>query len=394
MLWFATSQGPVWLDPQRIPRNVLPPPVSIVSLVAGGRNYDSSTPLELPPRTANVQISYTALSLSIPERVRFRYKLDGLDKDWQEVGTGRVAVYNKLGPGFHRFHVLACNNDGVWNQIGATLDFRIVPAYYQTVWFRVLCAVCGIWLLWLLYLFRLKRATVQIQQRLGAQMEERERIARELHDTLLQGLQGLMLRFQAVMEEIPNNEPARGTMEKVLERADEVMLEGRERVFKLRAEAKHGEDLPQAITACGEDLTQNQTAQFTMDIVGTPQPLDPVVLDEAYRIGREALVNAFEHSNASRIEGEITYESARVRLSIRDNGDGINPGILKSGRTGHWGLSGMRERAQNIGGQLNLWSNPGAGTEVELIIPSEVAYQLGARQQSWKWIKRLVSGGR
>lgn len=224
-------------------------------------------------------------------------------------------------------------------------------------------------------------------------MDERERIARELHDTLLQGFQGLLLRFQAVMEQIPNDQPARHKMEKVLERADEVMFEGRERVSKLRAEAKHGEDLPQVIAACGEDLAQNHAAQFSMAIVGTPQPLDPVVLDEAYRIGREALANAFLHSNALRIEGEITYAATRVRLSIRDDGDGIDERILKFGRARHWGLSGMRERAQNIGGQLNLWSNLGAGTEVELIIPSKFAYQLGAKRQNWQWIERVVSGG-
>ena len=225
-------------------------------------------------------------------------------------------------------------------------------------------------------------------------MEERERIARELHDTLLQGFQGLMLRFQVVMEDIPENQPTRGKMEKVLERADEVLLEGRERVSKLRAEAKPGEDLPQAIASCGEELAQNYTAGFSMSIVGTPQPLDPIVQDEAYRIGREALANAFAHSNASRIEGEITFDSTRVRLSIRDNGDGIDQEILRSGRTGHWGLSGMRERAEHLGGQLSVWSNPGAGTEVELTLPAKVAYKRGTKRIRWRWIKRAVSGGR
>ncbi|HZD50953.1 MAG TPA: ATP-binding protein, partial [Silvibacterium sp.] len=169
---------------------------------------------------------------------------------------------------------------------------------------------------------------------------------------------------------------------------------GRERVSKLRAEATQGEDLSQAITSCGEELAQNHAAQFSMAIVGDPMPMDPVVSDEAYRIGREALLNAFEHSNALRIEGEITYDSSRVRLSIRDNGDGIDDEILKNGRTGHWGLSGMRERAQDIGGQFNVWSNKGAGTEVELIMPSKVAYLHGAKRERWKWFKRAVSGGR
>jgi signal transduction histidine kinase len=258
----------------------------------------------------------------------------------------------------------------------------------------LLSALAAAATLWLLYLLRLNQATAQIQARLGERMDERERIARELHDTLLQGFHGLMLRFQAVMEEIPDTQPARSKMEKVLERADEVLLEGRDRVTKLRVEVKQGQDLSKAIALCGEELAREHSAEFSMAITGGPQPVDSVVLDETYRIGREALVNAFEHSNASRIEGELTHDSARLRLSIRDNGDGIDQEILKSGRAGHWGMSGMRERAESIGGQLNIWSTLGAGTEVELIIPAQVAYQHEAKRPRWKWIKRVVSGGR
>ena len=290
--------------------------------------------------------------------------------------------------------MIACNSDGIWNETGAELSFFVSPAYYQTWWFMLLSALAAAATLWLLYLLRLNQATAQIQARLGERMDERERIARELHDTLLQGFHGLMLRFQAVMEEIPDTQPARSKMEKVLERADEVLLEGRDRVTKLRVEVKQGQDLSKAIALCGEELAREHSAEFSMAITGGPQPVDSVVLDETYRIGREALVNAFEHSNASRIEGELTHDSARLRLSIRDNGDGIDQEILKSGRAGHWGMSGMRERAESIGGQLNIWSTLGAGTEVELIIPAQVAYQHEAKRPRWKWIKRVVSGGR
>jgi signal transduction histidine kinase/ligand-binding sensor domain-containing protein len=392
-LWFATNSGLARIDPAHLIRNAVPPPVSILSIGNEKGRQPRLHAVKFAAGTHTVEIDYTALSLSIPERVDFRYKLEGVDKDWHNVGTRRQAYYSNLGPGSYRFRVAACNNDGVWNEAGTSLDFSIAPAYYQTVWFRILLALTAAAALWVLILLRLRQATAHIRTRLGERMDERERIARELHDTLLQGFQGLLLRFQAVMEQIPNDQPARHKMEKVLERADEVMFEGRERVSKLRAEAKHGEDLPQVIAACGEDLAQNHAAQFSMAIVGTPQPLDPVVLDEAYRIGREALANAFLHSNALRIEGEITYAATRVRLSIRDDGDGIDERILKFGRARHWGLSGMRERAQNIGGQLNLWSNLGAGTEVELIIPSKFAYQLGAKRQNWQWIERVVSGG-
>ncbi len=393
-LWFATDRGLARIDPAHLVKNVLPPPVSILSIGNEKGRQPPSSAVEFGAGTHAVEIDYTALSLSMPERVEFRYKLSAVDGNWQNVGTRRQAYYSNLEPGSYRFQVIASNNDGVWNDTGASLDFSIAPAYYQTLWFKILLALAAAAALWSLYLLRLRQATAQVRALLGERMHERERIARELHDTLLQGFQGLMLRFQAVMEQIPENEPARSKMEKVLERGDKVLLEGREQVSKLRAEAKHGEDLPQAIASCGEDLAQNYAAQFSMAIVGTPQPMDPVVLDEAYRIGREALVNAFAHSHALRIEGEITYDSTNLRLSIRDDGDGIDPGILKSGLAGHWGLFGMRERAQNIGGQLNIWSNHGAGTEVELILPAQVAYQRGAKRLRWNWIKRVVNGGK
>jgi signal transduction histidine kinase/ligand-binding sensor domain-containing protein len=396
-LWFDSGFFVQMVDPDRISGNGIPPPVQVEEVVADRKGYSPSDGLRLAPRTHDLEIRYTALSLTLPQRVRFRYMLQGQDKTWQDVGTRREAFYTNLDPGHYTFHVIACNNDGVWNETGAEFGFDIQPAYYQTLWFRILVSLAAVAALSSLYFLRLKQATDEVKARLGERMYERERIARDLHDTLLQGFQGLMLRFQAVMEEIPENpvnRSVRGKMEKVLERADEVLLEGRESVSKLRAEAKHGDDLAQAIASVGEELAEDHACQFNMAIVGTPQPLDPVVLDEAYRIAREALVNAFGHSNASKIEGEMTYDSARVRLSIRDNGDGIAPEILKSGRTGHWGLSGMRERAQNVGGQLNVWSNPGAGTEIELILPASVAYQRGARGLRWKWIRRAVSGGR
>lgn len=393
-LWFLMFDGVVQIDPNHLIRNRISPSVSVRSVDSGGMAYAEPGSWNLPLRATSVHIEYTAPNLSVPQRVRFRYKLEGMDDDWQDAGTRREAFYTNLRPGHYRFRVIACNNDGVWNDVGAFVDFTIAPAWFQTVWFEALCVLVAMAIVWSIYALRLRQVTVQIQERLGARMEERERIARELHDTLLQGFQGLMLRFQAVMEEIPESQPARGKMETVLERADEVLFEGRERVSKLRAEAKPGEDLPQAIASCGEELAQNDTARFSMTIVGTPQPLDPIVQDEAYRIGREALANAFAHSNALRIEGEITFDSTRVRLSIRDNGDGIDQEILRSGRKGHWGLSGMRERAEHLGGRLDVWSNPGAGTEVELTLPAKVAYKRGTKRMRWRWIKRAVSGGR
>lgn len=233
----------------------------------------------------------------------------------------------------------------------------------------------------MLYLLRLKQATDRVQQRLGARLEERERIARDLHDTLLQGFQGLVLRFQAVMKNLPEHEPAHLMMEQVLERADGVLLEGRQRVRDLREEGLTGEELSQALARFGEELSQDHSSRFSLSVLGTPQPLDPVVFNEAARIAREALANAFLHSRASRIEAELTYTRSHVCLRIRDNGTGIDSGVLNDGKAGHWGLSGMRERAHKILAQLKIWSHAGAGTEVELTIPAKIAYP-GTRGKS------------
>jgi signal transduction histidine kinase/ligand-binding sensor domain-containing protein len=384
---FATTKGLAWINPKRIVRNTVAPPVLIESVIANGRRYDDSTILRLPPRTANLQITYTATSLTIPERVRFRYKLEGQDKEWQDAGTRREAFYTNLDPGSYQFRVIACNNDGVWNESGSTLHLVVLPAFWQTVWFRVLCIIALAGCLWLLYLLRLKQATAQVQQRLGVRLEERVRIARELHDTLLQGFQGLVLRFDAVMKTIPEGHPARNLMESVLDRADEVLLEGRERVRDLRHDETSPSELPDMLAAYGKELARGHAIRFTLSVIGTQRPLDPMVGDEVYRIGQEALTNAFRHSQSEKIELEITYERSRLQLRVRDDGIGIDHDVLHRGRDGHWGLVGMRERTQKIGGQLKIWSQEAAGTEIELTIPAAIAYPLSGNGFRWHWIK-------
>jgi signal transduction histidine kinase/ligand-binding sensor domain-containing protein len=387
-LWFATNKGVAWLDPGEMDRNHnrLSPPVMISSIVSNGKTYAASDGLDLPAHTDRLQINFTALSFAVPERVLFRYKLDGVDTDWQDAGTRREVFYNSLSPGHYRFHVIACNNDGVWNMAGAATDLAIAPAFYQTVWFRSLYFAVAAGLLWLFYLFRLKQATAQIQERLDARLEERERIARDLHDTLLQGFQGLMLRFQAVLKILPEQGPARRMMEQVMDRADQVLLEGRQSVRDLRDEGASTGELLNALASCGKELAQDETL-FSLAVVGTPELLDPVVFNEVYRIAREALVNAFLHAQAAKVEVELTYGRARVSVRVRDDGVGIDRRILDGGKKGHWGLSGMRERAQKIGAQLKIWSNTGVGTEIELTVPARIAYPHKRKASLWMRIR-------
>jgi hypothetical protein len=389
-LWFANSAVVQEIDPRHLPTNASVPPVHIEEVVADSKEYPIQKELGLPALTRDIEIDYTALSFVIPQRVRFRYKLDGWENDWQDADTRRQAFYTHLQPGSYRFHVIASNDDGVWNEVGDALTFVIAPAYYQTRWFEFLCAGVLVGILWLLYLYRIKRATAQIQERLGARMEERERIARELHDTLLQGFQGLMLRLQAVMNTLPAEEPTHQMIESVLDRADQVLLEGRQSVRDLREEGAGGNELSGALVRCGEELAEGKASLFSLSVVGTPQSLRSIAFNEVYRIGREALINAFQHSHATKIELELTYADAQLCLRIRDDGAGIDPDILGAGRPGHWGLSGMRERAQKIGAHLNIWSKPGAGTEIELTIPSKVAYLQYGKQSLWRRMKRRL----
>ncbi|HEY1802948.1 MAG TPA: sensor histidine kinase, partial [Terracidiphilus sp.] len=240
---------------------------------------------------------------------------------------------------------------------------------------------------------RLRQATAQVQARLGERLEERGRIARELHDTLIQSVDGLMLRIQTALNE-PNPKRSRQMIEKALDSADEVMLEGRQRVQALRAEAIKVNELSGALAAYGNELAEGRAIAFSVALVGSPRSVDAFVRDEAYRIGREALGNAFQHSGATKIEAEITYDRALLRLRVRDDGVGIDQQILNGGKPGHYGLTGMRERVQTLGGRLVIWSRSGAGTEIDLEIPAHMAYQNGFPGFGLDWIKRRMGDKR
>jgi ligand-binding sensor domain-containing protein/signal transduction histidine kinase len=392
-IWFATTKGLAFIDPRRIPKNPLPPPVHVEALKVDRKTILPAEGLVLAPHAHNIEIDYTALSLSIPERVLFRYKLEGADTYWQEVDTRRQAFYTNLPPKQYRFRVVACNNDGIWNDSGISLDFFIAPAYYQTIWFGLSCVAGFLALLGALYQLRLRQLAGQFNMRLEERVEERTRIARELHDTLLQSFHGLLPRLQAACNLLPGRvADARQVLEAALEDAAQAVTQAREAVQGLRASTIVANDLARAIEAVGEELTADQGAAngeatvFSMEVEGTPRALHPILRDDIYRIAAEAVRNAFRHARARRIEVEIIYEAKQLRVRVRDNGIGIDASVIEEGRPGHFGLTGMRERARRIGGQLDVWSaaslskpgalsTPGAGTEVQLIIPASILYR-------------------
>jgi signal transduction histidine kinase/ligand-binding sensor domain-containing protein len=381
-LWFASSDKVQMIDPSRTYTNEILPPVYVEEVIADRKNYRPGVGLHLPALTRDIEIDYTALSFTAPQKVRFRYKLEGRDAGWQEPATRRQAFYSDLRPGKYRFRIIACNNDGLWNEQGATLDFSVAPAWYQTNWFRVACAATLLMLLYLLYQLRLRQLHHQFSIGLDARVNERTRIARELHDTLLQSFQGLMLRFQTVAEMLPARPlDAKKALEGALDRADQAISEGRDAITDIRTSTLASRDLAKSITALMTNLSEELAAgsgrsiTFRVLVEGVPRAVRPSLQDEIYRIARESLRNAFRHAQAGHIETEIMYGES-LRLRFRDDGQGMDPSVVEhGGRSGHWGLPGIRERAKQIGAQLTVWSEVGAGTEVELSIPGPVAYE-------------------
>jgi signal transduction histidine kinase/ligand-binding sensor domain-containing protein len=398
-LWFSVPDGISVLDPHYLPFNKLPPPVHIETVTADHKAYELTSPaggpLRLPALIRDLQIDYTALSLVAADKVRFRYKLEGRDADWQDADTRRQAFYSDLPPRSYRFRVAACNNSGVWNEAGTFLDFSIAPTYYQTTWFLFSCVAMFLALLWALYQLRVQRLVREYNMRLDERVNERTRIARELHDSLLQGFQGLMFRLQAVRNLVPGRPiEAVQALDSVLERGDKAIAEGRDTVSDLRQSIVGESDIAQALAALAEELAAQSgngaVPSVRVLVEGKQQELNPVLRDEIYRIAREALRNAFRHAKAQKIEAEITYGDSEFLLNVRDDGKGIDPHVASQvGRAGHWGVPGMRERAKSFGGKLEVWSEHGAGTEVELTVPANIAYRKSEeRRRFWPWGKK------
>jgi signal transduction histidine kinase/ligand-binding sensor domain-containing protein len=377
-LWFGGNVLQM-IDPARRSESPVVPLAHVEHVIADQKHYTLGPALELPALTRSIEIDYTAPVFAIPQRVRFRYMLEGSDREWQDVGTRREALYTNLGPGHYRFRVAASNNDGVWSTNDASVAFTIAPAFYQTRWFYAACALACIALLTVLYRARVRQVSAQVRGRMEARLAERERIARDLHDTLLQSVQGLMFRLHAVRELLPGR-PAEAAqaLKGALQCGDEAIAEGRAAVQDLRVPTAAPGDLSEAIMALGPELLPEGGAQqpsYHVLVEGKPRPLMPLARDESYRIAREAVRNAVQHARARRIEAELAYGDKSFCVRIRDDGIGVDAGVLGASRSGgHWGIPGMHERAKSFGAHLEIWGESGAGTELLLEIPATVAY--------------------
>jgi ligand-binding sensor domain-containing protein/signal transduction histidine kinase len=394
-MFFGGFSGGVAFHPDKVVDSPYVPPVVLTDF----RLFDRPVTVgaDSPLRKS---IGYTnALSLSHDQNIfslefstlsyfnsatnRYRYKLDGLDRQWHEVGSNqRLVTYTTLPAGMYTFRVQGATSRGAWSDGSAALRIEILPPWWSTWWFRVLCVAAFLALLWTLYQLRLRQLAWQFNMTLEARVNERTRIARDLHDTLLQSFHGLMFEFQAARNMLPRRpEEAMEVLDSAIVGTEQAIAQSRDAIQDIRSEPAAQSDLAQLLTTTGQELASSQDANrdspvFRVIVEGERQTLSPILQGEVYRIAREVLRNAFQHARAHRIEAEIRYDDHLLRLRIRDDGEGIDPKVQQEGRrAGHWGLPGVRERAQRIGAQLDFWSEAGAGTEVQLTVPGAVAYE-------------------
>jgi signal transduction histidine kinase/ligand-binding sensor domain-containing protein len=373
-LWFGNSVGLQMADPDHFAMNSELAPVHIEQLVADRRTYPALNQTILPALTRDIEIDYTALSFVMPQRVYFRHILEGYDTAWQGPGTRRQAFYSNLRPGHYRFRVIACNNDGVWNEQGASLDFTVAPAWYQTRAFVLFCILGGAVGAYLFYRLRMRQVARMLSARFDERLAERTRVARELHDTLLQTVQGSKMVADDAMENPSDADRMRHAMGQLSLWLGRAVDEGRAALNSLRASTTEKNNLAEAFRGAIEDCRGQYSMEALFSVAGQPQELHPMLRDEIYRIGYEAIINACAHSGGTRMEVTLSYAND-LTVRVQDNGKGIDPLIAAKGREGHFGLQGMHERADRIGAKLTVTSSPGSGTKIVLVVPGRIVFR-------------------
>jgi signal transduction histidine kinase len=373
--WLRTSEGVAIIDPQRLSKNLVAPPVHIERMVADAAVVDTSQAVRLPPLTRDLEIDYTALSLAEPRNVRFRYKLDGFDAEWRDVSGRREAFYTNLRPRAYRFRVIASNNDGVWNEAGAGLDFTLLPAFYQTRSFLLLCAMAPIILSWGLYRLRVWQVTSRLRDRFEERLKERTRIAQELHDNLIQDVMGISLQLEVTEELLLDDVPARQPLARALRLCKSALAQGRRTLNDLRSGPLSAGDLVESFSRLSDERAGNLGIRADVVVEGGERPLKVPAGNDVLQIGRQAIANAFQHSQATAIHVLLSYGRHHLQVRVQDDGRGITEEQLNAARPGHYGIAGMHERAARLGGSLSIRSRVGEGTEVNLSVPAHLVYE-------------------
>jgi signal transduction histidine kinase len=373
-LWFANSTSLLMVDPTQLRRNTVSPPVHIEQVIADRTAYPFTGVVRLPPLTRDLEIDYVGLSFVAPGKVQFRYRLEGRDDTWQEAGTRRQAFYSDLRPGTYRFRVIASNNEGVWSDEGAALDFIVAAAWYQTKAFWAMCLLSGFLAMWALYQLRIRQVARSLNARFDERLAERTRMARDIHDTLLQTVQGSKMVADSALARSGDVSGMRHAMEQVSTWLGQAVAEGRAAVNALRWSATETNDLAEALRRAIEDCRRQGSLEASLSVGGDPRDLHPVVGDEIYRIAYEAIRNGCTHSGGTRLNIELSY-GQDLSVRIVDNGIGIDSAVADQGKKEHFGLQGMRERAARIGARLSIAGEPNVGTEIVLTVPGRVVFR-------------------
>lgn len=382
-VWISLRQGIAEANPGFALTNAALTGVRIDDVQADGLELSRPSMSRIASGTRSIAFHFSSTNLSDPSRIRFRYKLDGSDHGWSEIVDVREVIYRNLGFGPYHFRVVASSPEGLWNGPETTVHFYIERAFWQTWWFRSCCFAACIFVAFFLYRLRMHQVKTQLRTRFQARFAERTRIAQELHDTLLQSFQGLMLRFQSV-DEIILSSPAdaKKALEGALDIAEQALVESRDAIQEIRSVPKLEIDLAGTLNTLMSQLAadprcpRNVPPSTTVFVEGQPRTVNSRISEELCRIAREALRNAFTHADAQHIEAEISYSDRFLRLRFRDDGVGIDPVVLRNGgRAGHWGLTGMNEMAKAIRARLSIWSKPKCGTEVEISVPAYIAFE-------------------
>lgn len=380
-LWFVGTAGVAWLDPARLVPNTMPPALAIGPLALPGARRAPDGSYALPPGTTALRVDYTALSFTQPERVQFRYRLEGVDHDWQAAGTRRTAFYTNLGPGRYRFRLLATNENGVGSVREADMRITIAPTVFQTAWFRLLCAALLLATILVVHRWRMRKLATRHWERFQERLLERERIARGLHDNLLQNFQALILFFRLHSENLAPGDAARANMDSMLGQADAVMTEARQDITGLRSHADDSAmDIGEALAKFGTELQAQFGPRFSLLATGGTTQLTAYAWNELHAVGREAIFNAYQHAQARHVDVELGRVRGSFVLIVRDDGRGLDATVNRHGRTGHFGLPGMHERARGLGGAIAIRPRRGGGTEVMLRVPAARVYTAIARR--------------
>jgi len=390
-IWLSLGSGLFMADPNVSKRNLVPVTVRVESVYAGGRRSDSDHNLRIPSRIQNVTFNYGDTNLSAPQRIRFRYKLDGAGQGWSDIVASKQVVFSNLAPGPYTFRIVASNSVGLWNGPETAIPFVIEPAFWQTWWFRVSCLALLFAALWTVYASRIRHVTMMLQIRHQERISEREDIARDLHDTFFQAVQSLFLRLHTASRKLPPSDAARQAIDEVLNDSDRVMSEGREMFLDIPTNEFEEREFAEVIAAYCAEFASAHPVEYRVEVDGQPRSLDPLVTAELGKIAREAIYNAFRHSKAKAIEVQLTYGKREMQLRVRDNGQGFEPALLRT-KPGHLhlGLQNMKKRAEKLNAGFRLWSRLGSGTELEVNVAAHTAYS--TTQRTW-WFPGLQRKG-